>query len=193
MQVFSRKTPTADGLLDRVPVRPSTTSVHETLPTVAPKRTVVPTSPEPIQTPRHNEAVITSAITIEGNVRSESSLRLEGTVAGDVQGLTVTVTEEGNVLGSIEGEDVSIYGRVTGTVRGKNIMLYRSARVEGDIIHQGIGMEMGTHYEGRLQWDNERAGNQDESQKNGGIEVGERQDGQRDIVSLEPDSTAPTV
>ena len=37
-------------------------------------------------------------------------------------------------------------------------MLHRSARVEGDIMHQGIGMEMGTHYEGRLFWDRERGG-----------------------------------
>ncbi|MBI1386742.1 MAG: hypothetical protein GC150_17705 [Rhizobiales bacterium] len=105
-----------------------------------------------------SEAVITSDITIEGNVRTERGLRLEGTVAGDVQGGSVTISEDGNVLGSIEGDTVEIYGRVSGTVRGRSVMLHRTARVEGDIIHQGIGMEMGTHYEGTLRWDRERGG-----------------------------------
>ena len=31
-------------------------------------------------------------------------------------------------------------------------MLYSSAHVEGDVYHTGIGIEMGTHYDGRLKW-----------------------------------------
>jgi hypothetical protein len=31
-------------------------------------------------------------------------------------------------------------------------MLHATARVEGDIYHQGIGIEMGTRYDGSLRW-----------------------------------------
>jgi len=31
-------------------------------------------------------------------------------------------------------------------------MLQASAKVEGDIFHQGIGIEMGTRYDGTLRW-----------------------------------------
>jgi hypothetical protein len=31
-------------------------------------------------------------------------------------------------------------------------MLQASAHVEGDIFHQGIGIEMGTRYDGTLRW-----------------------------------------
>jgi cytoskeletal protein CcmA (bactofilin family) len=41
---------------------------------------------------------------------------------------------------------------VTGTIRGRRVMLQASAKVEGDIFHQGIGIEMGTRYDGTLRW-----------------------------------------
>ena len=43
-------------------------------------------------------------------------------------------------------------GKVVGTIRGKRVMLHATARVEGDIYHQGIGIEMGTRYDGSLRW-----------------------------------------
>ncbi len=43
-------------------------------------------------------------------------------------------------------------GRVAGTIRGRRVMLQSSAKVEGDIFHQGIGIEMGTRYDGTLRW-----------------------------------------
>ncbi len=36
----------------------------------------------------------------------------------------------------------------------RSVMLHSTAFVEGDIFHQGIGIEMGTHYDGRLKWVN---------------------------------------
>ena len=39
-----------------------------------------------------------------------------------------------------------------GTIRGRRVMLQSSAKVEGDIFHQGIGIEMGTRYDGTLRW-----------------------------------------
>ena len=122
MQVFSRRSAAPERPLEQLGIpRPNgvqSTRTNDPLPALAERREVLEAEAEEVGG-QPDEAVITEAITIEGNVRSESALRLEGTVAGDVQGSTVTVSEGGSVLGSIEGEDISIYGRVTGTVRGK--------------------------------------------------------------------------
>jgi hypothetical protein len=40
----------------------------------------------------------------------------------------------------------------SGTIRGRRVMLQASAKVQGDIFHQGIGIEMGTRYDGTLRW-----------------------------------------
>ncbi len=53
---------------------------------------------------------------------------------------------------------MSVQGQVKGTIRGRRVMLQASAKVESDIYHQGIGIEMGTRYDGTLRWtEDERA------------------------------------
>ncbi len=98
------------------------------------------------------ETVISNDLTIQGNVTSEGIVRLEGTIIGDMNCSSLVVEDDGAISGNISAEQVNVHGRVEGTVHGKNVMLHSTAFVEGDIYHQGIGIEMGTHYDGRLKW-----------------------------------------
>lgn len=98
------------------------------------------------------ETVISNDLTIHGNVTSEGIVRLEGTIIGDMNCSSLVVEGPGAISGNIAAEQVNVHGRVEGTVHGKNVMLHSSAFVEGDIYHQGIGIEMGTQYDGRLKW-----------------------------------------
>lgn len=101
---------------------------------------------------RPRETVIGNDLSIEGSVVSDGVIRLEGTVYGDLHCSALVVETDGSVAGNVKAETVNVYGRVKGTIYGDNVMLHSSAFVEGDIYHQGIGIEMGTHYDGRLQW-----------------------------------------
>lgn len=98
------------------------------------------------------ESLIGSDLTITGNVICQGSVRLEGRIEGDMRCATLVVGETASVTGTIVADEVAVYGRVAGTVKGRRVNLYSSAHVEGDIFHQGIGIEMGTHYDGRLKW-----------------------------------------
>jgi cytoskeletal protein CcmA (bactofilin family) len=98
------------------------------------------------------ETIISSDLTITGNVFSKGRVKLEGTIEGDMNCRSLVVGTTGSVTGSIIAEEVSVYGKVAGTVRGLRVNLFSSAHVEGDVFHQGIGIEMGTHYDGRLKW-----------------------------------------
>lgn len=99
-----------------------------------------------------DETVISSDLMIVGNVVSKGRVRLEGTIEGDMRCASLEVGESGAVTGTIVADEVAVYGKVSGTVRGKSVRLFSTAHVEGDIFHQGIGIEMGTHYDGRLKW-----------------------------------------
>lgn len=98
------------------------------------------------------ETVISNDLTIHGNVTSEGIVRLEGTIIGDMNCSSLVVEDDGSISGNISAKEVKVHGRVGGTVHGTNVMLHSSAFVEGDIYHQGISIEMGTHYDGRLKW-----------------------------------------
>ena len=106
-----------------------------------------------------DETIISADLTIIGNVLSKGRVKLEGTIEGDMRCRSLVVGEQGTVTGSIVAEDVAVYGKVAGIIRGDAVTLYSTAHVEGDIYHHGIGIEMGTHYDGRLKWtDNPTAG-----------------------------------
>jgi cytoskeletal protein CcmA (bactofilin family) len=100
-----------------------------------------------------SESNISNDLTIIGNVTSTGSVRLDGAIDGNIFCTSLIVTENGRVNGGIVAkQEVTVLGRVNGTIRGRRVMLQSSAHVEGDIFHQGIGIEMGTRYDGTLRW-----------------------------------------
>ena len=94
--------------------------------------------------------IIGRELSIEGTVQSKGEVRLEGVLLGDVQCLSFTLGTDGEMQGKIEAEQVRLHGQLTGKVKGGEVMLFKDARVKGDITHQGIAIEMGAQYDGRL-------------------------------------------
>jgi cytoskeletal protein CcmA (bactofilin family) len=96
---------------------------------------------------------ISNDLTIIGDVSSSGSVTLDGVIEGNIYCTSLIVTANGRVNGGIvANQEVTVQGKVTGTIRGRRVMLQSSAKVEGDIFHQGIGIEMGTRYDGTLRW-----------------------------------------
>jgi len=100
-----------------------------------------------------SESVIGEDLTIIGNVTSKGNLKLDGKLQGDMHCASLIVSEKGRIDGGIvANNEVIVFGNVSGSIRSKRVMLHATARVEGDIFHQGIGIEMGTRYDGTLKW-----------------------------------------
>jgi cytoskeletal protein CcmA (bactofilin family) len=96
---------------------------------------------------------ISNDLTIIGDVSSKGSVTLDGVIEGNIYCTSLIVTANGRVNGGIvANSEVTVQGQVMGTIRGRRVMLQSSAKVEGDIFHQGIGIEMGTRYDGTLRW-----------------------------------------
>src|SRR6202000_2074713 len=96
---------------------------------------------------------ISSDLTIIGDVSSTGSVTLDGAIEGNIYCTPLNVSATGRVNGGIvANQEVVVQGKVTGSIRGRRVMLQASAKVEGDIFHQGIGIEMGTRYDGTLRW-----------------------------------------
>ena len=96
-------------------------------------------------------SVLSSDLTITGNLRTTGDIVVEGTVDGDIRAHLLTVGEGATIRGEVVADDVVINGRIVGRVRGLKVRLSASARVEGDIIHKTIAIESGAHFEGSVQ------------------------------------------
>ena len=101
--------------------------------------------------PKPSPSLLSSDLTIKGNVVSTGDIQIEGNIEGDVRAHLLTVGESATIRGEVVADDVVVNGRVIGRVRGLKIRLTASAKVEGDIVHKTIAIESGAHFEGSVQ------------------------------------------
>lgn len=106
-----------------------------------------------------NEAEILTIIgedfELEGSIKSESNIRLEGKITGNVivkKG--VILGEKGNIKGNIESEMAVIYGTVNGNVKVKQLEIKQTGFINGDIKTDAISIEIGAIYNGKLEMKN---------------------------------------
>ncbi|MCR8723554.1 bactofilin family protein [Frigidibacter sp. ROC022] len=122
---------------------------HSNDPAAAPARTDFSASATPKAKPP--ASVLSSDLTVTGNMKTTGDIQVEGTVEGDIRAHLLTVGEGATVKGEVVADDVVINGRIVGRVRGLKVRLTSTARVEGDIIHKTIAIESGAHFEGSVQ------------------------------------------
>ncbi len=116
-----------------------------------------PSSPSPSPTPsapakaKPSPSVISTDLTIQGNLKTSGDIQVEGTIEGDIRAHLLTVGQSATISGEVVADDIVVHGHVKGRVRGLKVRLTSSARVEGDIIHKTIAIESGAHFEGSVQ------------------------------------------
>ena len=95
--------------------------------------------------------IISSGVVIDGKVSSNGNVRIDGIVKGDLKADgNVTVGESGEINGEINAEVVTVGGKVTGTVLGKEkIVLESRGDVNGDIFTKILVVEEGAKFDGK--------------------------------------------
>jgi cytoskeletal protein CcmA (bactofilin family) len=103
------------------------------------------------QQPVGFDTLIGTNCTIEGVIRSDANVRLDGTFTGTLE-ITgnVLVGETAKINADIHARNVSIAGAVRGNVSGKKVQLLRTGRVWGDISAAALTTEEGAFIDGKI-------------------------------------------
>jgi cytoskeletal protein CcmA (bactofilin family) len=94
-------------------------------------------------------SLIAEGVQIRGDLATAGDLHLDGAVEGDLKAGILTIGESGAVSGTIQADSVDVRGRVSGTISARQVRLWATARVDGDISHAELSIEAGAHFEGR--------------------------------------------
>jgi cytoskeletal protein CcmA (bactofilin family) len=94
-------------------------------------------------------SVIAKDMVIEGGVTGEGELHVDGAVKGDVKVGRLTIGETGRIDGTVVAEMVEARGKIVGSITARQIRLFATAHVEGDITHEQLAMETGASFQGR--------------------------------------------
>ncbi len=95
-------------------------------------------------------SIISADLQINGDLKSTGDIQVDGQIKGDVHSKTMTIGETAQINGSLTGDRIRICGSVTGSVRGPSVILAKTAKVLGDIIHESLEIEAGAFIEGNI-------------------------------------------
>ncbi|MCC5812330.1 MAG: polymer-forming cytoskeletal protein [Ectothiorhodospiraceae bacterium] len=105
---------------------------------------------------RRDAAVVGPSIHIEGTLRGEEDLIIEGHVSGTVQlqGNTLTIGSQGKVEADLHAQTVFVDGSVEGDIYGSDLVAIRkNARVIGNVSAPRVSLEDGARFKGSIEMD----------------------------------------
>jgi cytoskeletal protein CcmA (bactofilin family) len=103
------------------------------------------------------KSLIAGGTRIEGNMKFNEGLRVDGEVFGDIQatqddgGSLLVISEAATVQGAISADHVIINGTVRGPVHARELLeLQPKAKIEGDVSYVALEMHQGAMIAGQL-------------------------------------------
>ena len=101
-------------------------------------------------------AVIGSSIHINGDLRGDEDLRIEGNVSGTVnlRNSTLTIGKGGKVNAGVYAKSIAVDGETKGDLYATDsVSVHVNARVQGNIIAPKVSIEEGAHFKGSIEMD----------------------------------------
>jgi cytoskeletal protein CcmA (bactofilin family) len=117
--------------------------------------------PEPSRaTGSRDQAVIGPSIHIDGDVRGEEDLLIEGEVGGTVQlkNNSLTIGPNGKVRADVYAHSIYVDGYVEGDLFGaERVHIRKSAQVKGNVTSPRVSVEDGAKFKGAIEMDPQAA------------------------------------
>ena len=110
-------------------------------------------APRPVANGGSTFSVIGADVTIKGDLSASADLHVDGTVEGDIACSSLVQGESSRIEGAIEAQSARLSGRVKGTISVRELVILRSAVIEGDVHYDALTIEQGAQVEGRFAHD----------------------------------------
>ena len=97
------------------------------------------------------ETLIGAATILQGNVKAEGTIRIDGVVEGDVESArNIIVAKSGKILGALRAQKVLVAGAVKGNIYAESgLEIVATGKVWGDITISSLLIEEGGLFRGQ--------------------------------------------
>jgi cytoskeletal protein CcmA (bactofilin family) len=95
-------------------------------------------------------SVFGADISITGDVKAEAELHVDGRIEGDIACKTLVQGAQSEVVGAVVADSARLAGRIRGSITVGELVILKSARVEGDVQYDSLTIEQGAEVDGRL-------------------------------------------
>ena len=105
---------------------------------------------KPVASGKSTFSVIGADVTIRGDVIASTELHVAGSIEGDIQCASLVQGESSVITGAVTAENARLAGRVVGSITARDLVVLRSARIEGDVHYDALTIEQGAQVDGRF-------------------------------------------
>lgn len=129
--------------------KPESGTEHSTATASAPR-------PAPRSTSAGGTAMIGPSINVDGKLRGDEDLVIEGKVKGTVElkNNSVTIGSQGEVQADVYAHSIYVDGQMDGNlVASEQVVIRKSARVKGSIAAPRVSLEDGAQFNGSIDMD----------------------------------------
>jgi cytoskeletal protein CcmA (bactofilin family) len=105
---------------------------------------------------RRDAAIIGASIQLDGDLRGQEDLVVEGEVNGTIQlrSSILTVGSQGKVRADVYAKEIHIDGFVEGDLFGsERVLIRKSAQVRGNVTSPHVSLEEGARFKGSIEMD----------------------------------------
>jgi cytoskeletal protein CcmA (bactofilin family) len=96
-------------------------------------------------------SIIAASTTVKGDISSSGDIRIDGTLQGNIQSTAkVVIGANGVVEGDISGQQADVMGKITGTIKVKELLqLKGGCTVTGNIHASKLQIETNANFNGQ--------------------------------------------
>jgi cytoskeletal protein CcmA (bactofilin family) len=119
------------------------------------------TTPEPVRRSAPSsggQALIGASIHVDGTLRGEEDLLIEGKVKGTVElkKNSVTIGAKGEVNADVYAHTIVVEGRMEGQlIAAERVVIRKSAQIRGSVVAPRVSLEDGARFNGTIDMDPE--------------------------------------
>lgn len=95
-------------------------------------------------------SVLGSDVVIKGDVTAQADLHLDGRIEGDVSCSSLVQGETGAIEGAVKAETARLAGKLTGSIKARELVILKSAQIQGDVHYETLTIEQGAQVDGRF-------------------------------------------
>ncbi len=95
-------------------------------------------------------SVLGADVAIKGNVEASADLHVDGVVEGDIACTSLVQGESSRIEGAINADGARLSGTIKGTINVRELVILKSARIDGDVHYETLTIEQGANVNGRF-------------------------------------------
>ena len=95
-------------------------------------------------------SVFGSDVVVKGDISASVDLHVDGRVEGDIECASLVQGEGSEIIGGVVAESARLAGRVNGSIKARELVILKSAVIEGDVHYDALTIEQGAQVDGRF-------------------------------------------